>query len=95
MRSRYSAFAVGNPAYLRDTWDTATRPEEIELDDDTTWTSLEILNTVRGGPFDVEGIVEFRARYRSAQGRGERHERSTFAKKAGRWVYLTSDTYPV
>jgi SEC-C motif-containing protein len=93
MRSRYSAFAVGDAAYLHDTWDVSSRPTEIELDDAISWTSLEIIDTVRGGPFDVEGVVEFRAHYRSPRGRGDRHERSRFAKQAGRWVYLSGDTY--
>jgi SEC-C motif-containing protein len=94
MRSRYSAFAVGDAAYLRDTWDTGSRPARIELDDEITWTQLEILDTVDGGPFDAVGIVEFRAHYRSPQGRAVRHERSRFAKKAGRWLYVAGDTYP-
>lgn len=93
MRSRYSAFAVADPAYLRDTWDAASRPRTIELDDTISWTSLEIIDTVRGGPFDVDGVVEFRAHYRSPAGRGARHERSGFTKKAGRWLYVSGETY--
>jgi SEC-C motif domain protein len=88
MRSRYSAFAVGNSAYLYQTWARATRPATIELDDDLRWTFLEIVDTVAGGPFDTEGIVEFRAHYRASSGRGERHERSRFDKQNGRWVYV-------
>jgi SEC-C motif domain protein len=88
MRSRYSAFAVGNAAYLQDTWDRASRPATIELDDDLSWTYLEIVESVAGGPFDAEGIVEFRAHYRAPSGGGERHERSRFTKQNGRWVYV-------
>jgi SEC-C motif domain protein len=88
MRSRYSAFAVGDCAYLYKTWDRSTRPTGVELDDDFRWTYLEIVETVAGGPFDVEGIVEFRAHYRASSGRGERHERSRFTKQNGRWVYV-------
>jgi SEC-C motif domain protein len=94
MRSRYSAFAVGDAAYLHDTWDAAGRPTVIELDDAIRWTSLQIVDTDRGGPFDVDGVVEFRAHFRSPNGRGERHERSRFAKQHGRWVYLSGKTYP-
>jgi SEC-C motif-containing protein len=93
MRSRYSAFAVGDAAYLHDTWDAASRPADIALDDAISWTSLEIVDTVRGGPFDVDGVVEFRAHFRSPRGRGARHERSRFVKKAGRWVYVNGETY--
>jgi SEC-C motif domain protein len=93
MRSRYSAFAVGDAQYLSDTWDPAGRPTQIGLDRGINWTRLEILDTVRGGPFDVDGVVEFRAHYRAAGGHGSRHERSWFAKKADRWVYVSGDTY--
>ena len=93
MRSRYSAFAVGDTAYLHDTWDPASRPADIELDGAVTWTWLEIIDTVGGGPFDVDGVVEFRAHYRALRGHAVRHERSRFVKKAGRWVYVGGDTY--
>ena len=91
MRSRYSAFAVGDAAYLHETWDRATRPANVELDDDLRWLFLEIVDTVAGGPFDTEGIVEFRAHYRSSSGRGERHERSRFVKQKGRWIYVGAE----
>ena len=94
MRSRYSAFAVGNAEYLRDSWHRATRPATIDLDEDVKWTLLEIVDTVRGGPFDTDGVVEFRAHYRSSQGRRTRHERSRFTREAGRWLYVDGDTYP-
>jgi SEC-C motif-containing protein len=93
MRSRYSAFAVGDAQYLKDSWDPASRPSAIELDDGLRWTRLEILETVRGGPFDTDGVVEFRAHYRAGRSAGVRHERSWFAKKGGRWRYVSGDTY--
>jgi SEC-C motif-containing protein len=94
MRSRYSAFAVRNSDYLRSSWHHSTRPAEIELDDAVTWTLLEIIDTDRGSPLDTEGIVEFRAHYRSPQGRRMRHERSRFTRDAGRWYYVDGDTFP-
>jgi len=94
MRSRYSAFAVGDAQYLYDTWDSASRPASIELDGDVRWTQLEIIDTVAGGPFDADGVVEFRAHYRGPRSRGARHERSRFTKKNGRWVYVGGETYP-
>jgi SEC-C motif domain protein len=93
MRSRYSAFAVGHTDYLYDTWDPTSRPARIELDSAVRWTRLEILETVRGGPFDVDGVVEFRAHYRAPGSHGARHERSWFARQDGRWVYVAGDTY--
>ena len=94
MRSRYSAFAVGNAEYLQESWHRSTRPSEIELDGDIRWTLLEIVDTVRGGPFDTDGVVEFRAHYRSGQARRTRHERSRFTRDCGRWVYVDGDTFP-
>lgn len=93
MRSRYSAFAAGDAKYLHETWDPATRPARIELDGAVRWTWLEIIDTAGGGPFDVEGIVEFRAHYRAAGKDAVRHERSRFVKRDGRWLYVAGDTY--
>ena len=61
MRSRYSAFVVGDPAYLQETWHPSTRPRSLELDPDVRWTGLEIVATTGGSMLDTEGIVEFRA----------------------------------
>ena len=91
MRSRYSAFAVGDAKYLYDTWDPADRPALIELDAGMRWTWLEIIETVSGGPFDVDAIVEFRAHYRDAGSESFRHERSRFVKRNGRWLYAGGD----
>jgi SEC-C motif-containing protein len=93
MRSRFSAFAVGDAGYLSDTWDPSGRPASIDLDHATRWTQLEILDTVRGGPFDADGVVEFKAHYRIGKSRGVRHERSRFVKKSGRWLYVGGDSY--
>lgn len=81
MRSRYSAFAVGNTAYLLRTWHPTTRPATV--DTGSGWVGLEVLES-RGGLLDVEGEVRFRAH--SSYGVVE--ERSRFVRDGGRWVYL-------
>ena len=91
MRSRYSAFALGLAPYLRDTWSATTRPAALELDDGLEWRRLQIVDTVRGGADDQEGVVEFRAAHRSPEGAGVLHERSRFTRQDGRWVYLDGD----
>jgi SEC-C motif-containing protein len=91
MRSRYSAFALGLAPYLRETWAASTRPRDLELDGGLEWRRLQIVDTVRGGPADTEGVVEFRAAHRSADGAGVLHERSRFARAGGRWVYVGGD----
>jgi SEC-C motif-containing protein len=88
MRSRFSAFAVGDAAYLLRTWHPTTRPPRLGLDPDQRWTRLDILGTTGGGLFDADGTVEFRAHY-SQQGRaGVLHEHSRFVRDDGRWLYL-------
>jgi SEC-C motif domain protein len=61
MRSRYSAFAVGDDAYLSRSWHSSTRPPELRTDRSQRWTGLEILGRSGGGLLDREGSVEFRA----------------------------------
>ena len=90
MRSRYSAFAVGDPAYLLRTWHSTTRPRRITLDAGEEWTRLVVLATTGGGLSDAEGTVEFRA-LSTPRGRSESlHERSQFLREDGRWAYVTA-----
>ncbi|MBE1489039.1 YchJ family protein [Plantactinospora soyae] len=88
MRSRFSAYAVSDTAYLLRTWHTSTLPPRLTLDPGQRWTRLEILDTERGGMFDTVGVVEFRAHYRQAGRPGDVRERSRFARQDGQWVYL-------
>jgi SEC-C motif-containing protein len=64
MRSRFSAFAVGDVGYLLRTWHSTTRPERLDLDAAQRWVRLEVLDVRRGGADDPAGTVEFRAVYR-------------------------------
>ncbi|SFO71940.1 SEC-C motif-containing protein [Geodermatophilus dictyosporus] len=91
VRSRYSAFAVGDPAYLLATWDPATRPPSLELDPAVRWTGLEVLATTGGGPFDVEGTVTFRAHARAGGADHLQAERSRFRRADGRWLYTDGE----
>ena len=93
MRSRYSAFAIGDAAYLLASWDAATRPDTLELDDDATWKRLFIEHSEGGGPFETEGFVTFTAIARGPEGRIELRERSRFARSGAerRWVYVDGE----
>ena len=91
MRSRYSAFAVGDAEYLRATWHPRTRPHDLDLDPDLRWYRLDVLATAAGGPFDTTGPVEFRAHHRGPVGRGSLHEVSRFAREGGSWFYVDGD----
>jgi SEC-C motif-containing protein len=91
MRSRYSAFAVGDPAYLLRTWHPGTRPRKLTLDPGQEWTRLDVLGRTGGGLLHNEGTVEFRAHYRLRDRDGVLHENSRFRRDDGHWVYLDAE----
>lgn len=87
MRSRYTAFVLGDANYLLATWHPGTRPATLELETGLQWLGLEVR---RHRPIDEQHAeVEFVARSR-LNGRGQRlHERSRFVREAdGRWYYV-------
>jgi SEC-C motif domain protein len=88
IRSRYSAFAVGDAGYLLRTWHPSARPPELELDPALSWTRLAVLETRGGGLFDTEGTVQFRAVYVHGGQRGVQAETSGFVRQDGQWFYL-------
>jgi SEC-C motif domain protein len=88
MRSRYSAFAVGDAGYLLRTWHPSGRPRTLDLDPALQWTRLAVLETDGGGLFDAVGTVRFRAIYRQNGKRGVLAETSRFARQDGLWSYL-------
>jgi SEC-C motif-containing protein len=91
MRSRYSAFALGDAAYLARSWASATRPDRIALAPDQRWVRLEVLSTTDGGVLARDGMVEFRADFERSGRVGSLHERSRFEREDGRWVYVGPD----
>jgi SEC-C motif-containing protein len=90
MRSRYSAYVLGNLDHLFRTWHPRTRPADLAPDRLLVWTRLEVLGVEeRDGD---EGQVTFRAHWTWSGQSGVLHERSRFVRRAGRWVYLDGDT---
>lgn len=87
MRSRYTAYVVGDEDHLFRSWHPRTRPSDVSVPA-TRWTGLEILGVTGGGPEDEAGEVEFVASYDG----GALHERSRFERRGGRWVYVDGDT---
>ena len=94
MRSRYSAFALGDMAYLAHSWHPDTRPGRIRDDPTRRWTGLEVVATTGGGLLDRDGTVEFEADHVSPTGTGTLHERSRFERFDGRWVYRSGVARP-
>ena len=84
MRSRYSAYVVGQIEYLLGTWHPSTAPGELELSP-VKWLSLEVRHSEETGD---AGVVEFVALFR-VNGRAQRmHEISSFVRQDGRWSYI-------
>ncbi len=88
MRSRFSAFAVGDVSYLLSSWHPLTRPSRLSLDADIRWTRLEILGTEQGGALDNEGTVSFVAHGKHRDKATSQAEVSRFLRHEGRWTYL-------
>lgn len=90
MRSRYTAYAVADRAYLEQTWHPSTRPPDLQLDSEPAphWQKLLILQTTGGQPGDSEGAVEFLALYLLGGRACQLRESSRFICAEGRWYYL-------
>ena len=90
MRSRYSAWVLGDIDYLRATRHADTCPPDLAPDaGQLRWLGLSVKRHALTGPDSAE--VEFVARYRVA-GRGARmHEISRFVREDGRWLYVDGD----
>ncbi|MFV0372856.1 YchJ family protein [Microbacterium sp.] len=90
MRSRFTAFALGDRTHLEATWHPATRPDVVQLDPDLRWRRLTIHGGHGGGPGDPDARVVFTADWvHCVTGRtGALHEDSRFVRRAGRWWYV-------
>ncbi|GAA0408637.1 YchJ family metal-binding protein [Microbispora corallina] len=90
MRSRFSAFSVGDAGYLLRTWHPSTRPPRVDLDRRVSWTRLEILGTTGGSVVHTDGTVRFRAHYVDCGVDGHMDEHSRFVRHDGDWTYLAA-----
>ncbi|MFX1757706.1 YchJ family protein [Rhodococcus sp. As11] len=88
MRSRYTAFTVGDAAHLMRTWHPTTRPRSIEFDPEQRWTGLEIVHTTGGGFLHTTGRVDFRAHWTTSGMPDSVREHSRFVRENGEWLYL-------
>lgn len=91
MRSRYTAFAHEDAAHLLRSWHPSRRPASIEFEPQLSWRRLVILDSVAGGPFDREGVVEFEAHWGRGAERGSLRERSRFVREERQWFYVDGD----
>ncbi|GAA0924624.1 YchJ family protein [Nonomuraea longicatena] len=88
MRSRYSAYAVKDAAYLLKSWHSSTRPDQLGFERGLRWEGLEVVAVTGGSAVHTEGTVEFVARFSRRGQSGEMRETSRFVREAGEWVYL-------
>lgn len=95
MRSRYSAFALGEADYLIAT----THPDYRQgldrqslIDPQTRWLGLQIIATTQGGQQDASGLVRFVATFVEAGQFGTLEENSSFSRIGQHWYYREGDT---
>lgn len=94
MRSRYTAYTLQAVDYLLATWHADHRPDKLELsgqDPTIKWLGLALVRTVAGQPGDLDGLVEFVARYKVGGRAYLMHEVSRFVCIDGRWYYLDGE----
>ncbi|MDN3648792.1 YchJ family metal-binding protein [Reinekea marina] len=85
MRSRYSAYVVGNADYVMKTWLKEHRPELSRNELLTTkWIRLEVISAKQGLKI---GFVEFKAYFEDGDKERCLHEHSSFRKIKNRWFY--------
>jgi len=91
MRSRYSAYCLGDVNYLQaTTYNHTWSDEELKFiqdwADNSFWQHLEIVSS-------EEDIVEFKAYYIYQQKQHLHHEKSTFIKVKDIWKYVDGEIY--
>jgi SEC-C motif-containing protein len=99
MRSRYSAYIVGDFDHISGSLSTELResfnlPAVQAMSADLTRLGLDIRAVERGGPEDEEGTVEFAARFKEDGQEKIHHERARFRREQGRWVYAGGEMRP-
>jgi SEC-C motif-containing protein len=93
MRSRYTAFTMGDGDYLIKSHHFTTRPTQekenmVKWAKSVNWMGLDILNKTKGLDKDAEGTVEFKAHFLENGMQQVIHENSKFIKHKGLWMYL-------
>ena len=96
MRSRYSAYVLGEIDYLVQTTHPATRSPGLKAGYQGThgsiqWVGLEVCSIFQGTRKDKTGKVEFKASYIRNGKRAIHHEKSRFRRHAGAWHYLDGE----
>ncbi|RZT38568.1 YchJ family metal-binding protein [Cupriavidus agavae] len=95
MRSRYSAYVLGDAGWLRQTWYASNCPEDLSFDSGTRWLGLAVKSHAQQD--DTHATVQFVARYKVG-GRAHRLEelsRFVFEPREpgtpARWLYVDGE----
>lgn len=92
MRSRYSAYVIGEIDYLINTTHLSTRKNHQRKDienwsKETNWLGLEIIQS-------TVSIIEFIAKFEGKNNSIEtHHEKSRFVQEDGQWFYLDGEFF--
>ncbi|BFM48044.1 YchJ family protein [Marinomonas sp. THO17] len=96
MRSRYSAFAIGDFDYIANTQKLKEDPKQSakvirDSNQNTHWIKLEITATEDGLEKDKTGMVAFSAHFKEGKHIGRLSERSLFKKVKNQWFYISGE----
>jgi SEC-C motif-containing protein len=96
MRSRYSAFVLGEIDYILKTHHSKTvgevdRAGIEEWSKKSKWLGLKIIDTNAGREGDEQGTVTFHVQYEMDGKVQDHREHSLFAKENGEWKFLDAE----
>ena len=99
LRSRYTAFVLGDIGYLADTLSSDIRGDFDQVEAESTaanakWQGLEVRAITDGGEDDETGSVEFMARFRLRGKQRAHHELANFRREQGRWMCVGGQMDP-
>jgi SEC-C motif-containing protein len=98
MRSRYTAFTMGDVEYLKNTLAAESRHDfdfgaTKKWAQEAKWKGLKILECKMGDVDDKKGSVEFIATYEMEGKALDHHEVSQFRKVDGQWYFIEGDAH--
>lgn len=96
MRSRYTAYTLGNVDYILATWAQQTRQSVnsaslVKSCNETEYLSLKIIAKNAGTRKHSQGQVEFEVKFKHLGKLQTHQETSNFIKQDGLWYYLDGD----
>lgn len=89
MRSRYTAYVLGDESYVLASWYHSQRPADLSLDENMRWSGLKVIDVVNDD--DTTAYVEFVAGFNNNGNVGQMHERSRFFREGGYWFYVDGE----